>query len=642
MERTTQSSDYLIYIIDIILRVPPLFILHSILNKSFLVPLIPENISFFGPTFIIWVLIILSFFCAAMVMLVLSTNQLIEVYLFLGAAGLLIVSYYWNKYYITTEVQQMTSKHDDFNSSKILDASDSEVKKGDMGALATNTFLQISIGYMFNMLGSPARDLDRQNRFQYLLMILSRVSILFSLMFPSLICLTDPSVKVLWVTPVISVIIPIIQLHWNIIWNYKRLYWVFKRGYLSTKHMLQLFGLQTLVESEWTRLHVPQVLQVYWITSVGHQAVALTISTLNTNYDISGLYWVSLDDVFIIVKTLLVKMCETFISLIATTSMVSVITHYIGIVMSYLVMSDNEEDRNMGTVSAILFLILALQTGLTSLSFDDRLTRLYRNICLLSTAILHFIHSMCNPLLMTLSASRSMNIQRHVRVLLMCVALITLPALLLYCLWSIHSISTWLLAVSAFSIEVIIKVLISLLIYTLFMIDAYMIDDSLWESLDDYVYYIKSTGNTIEFIFGIFLFCNGAWIMMFESGGTIRAFMMCIHAYFNIWVQAKEGWKIFMKRRTAVHKINMLPEASEEQLDSYNDVCAICYQELTTARITKCQHYFHGVCLRKWLYGHDNCPMCHKMIYEEQTEQNERVEENEHLLPNGLRHEHQD
>lgn len=57
-----------------------------------------------------------------------------------------------------------------------------------------------------------------------------------------------------------------------------------------------------------------------------------------------------------------------------------------------------------------------------------------------------------------------------------------------------------------------------------------------------------------------------------------------------------------MKRRTAVNKIECLPEATPEQLIELDDVCAICYQEMQSAKITKCQHFFHGVCLRKWLY----------------------------------------
>lgn len=57
--------------------------------------------------------------------------------------------------------------------------------------------------------------------------------------------------------------------------------------------------------------------------------------------------------------------------------------------------------------------------------------------------------------------------------------------------------------------------------------------------------------------------------------------MMGIHAYFNIWLEARAGWAVFMKRRTAVHKISSLPEASYEQLQQFDDVCAICYQVRT-------------------------------------------------------------
>jgi len=62
------------------------------------------------------------------------------------------------------------------------------------------------------------------------------------------------------------------------------------------------------------------------------------------------------------------------------------------------------------------------------------------------------------------------------------------------------------------------------------------------------------------------------------TGGAIRALMMCIHAYFNIWCEARAGWSVFIKRRTAVHKISWLPEATPTQLQVMDDVCSICYQ----------------------------------------------------------------
>ena len=91
-----------------------------------------------------------------------------------------------------------------------------------------------------------------------------------------------------------------------------------------------------------------------------------------------------------------------------------------------------------------------------------------------------------------------------------------------------------------------------MVIYVLFMVDAYK--SSMWENLDDYVFYIKSLGSTIEFIFAILIFMNGAWILVFESGGRIRAFMMGVHAYFNIWLQAKAG-KFIM---TSLHSISLI------------------------------------------------------------------------------------
>ena len=160
---------------------------------------------------------------------------------------------------------------------------------------------------------------------------------------------------------------------------------------------------------------------------------------------------------------------------------------------------------------------------------------------------------------------------------------------------------TWLLAVTAFCIEVVIKVLVTVIIYGLFMWDSHC-QDGLWESLDDWVYYIRAAGNTVEFFFAVFLFFNGGWILLFESGGTIRACMMLIHAYFNIWCEARNGWTAFNKRRSAVAKINSLSDATEEEIRKHNDVCAICYQDMTSAKITRCKHMFHAICLRKWLY----------------------------------------
>ena len=496
------------------------------------------------------------------------------------------------------------------------------------------------------------------------------LSVLYHLLFclPAILHIIGVSPRVTEQLPMLCAAITNLELMGAVIGRVPRVIDTVEKNIISLKMLLRLHGIQLVIESQWVRLRVPTVLQTYWLCKLGVDILLMAVQEkiLDTGennesvtfYDMdvqsdlvsmnfkgqghaapenqmdNGVYF---DRGYIVnsTQTVLLKGCDGVIPLLGMTTVLSKLTHYLGLFLALMVGSNNEDDKNMGTMCGILFFVLALQTGLTRLEPSKRLIRLYRNLCLLSTAILHFIHSMVHPVLMNISATRAVPTSKHLRVLSMCVFLLVFPVCLLCYLWTRNTVSPWLLAVTAFSTEVMIKVMISLLIYALFMLDS--LHDGFWERLDDYIYYIKGTGNTIEFLFGIFLFCNGAWILLFESGGMIRAVMMCIHAYFNIWMQACEGWKVFMQRRTAVHKINSLPEATEEQLLQHNDVCAICHETLESARITACHHYFHGVCLRKWLYHQDRCPMCHQSIYKQS-----QVQSPAQNTPPPQPHNHQD
>lgn len=110
-------------------------------------------------------------------------------------------------------------------------------------------------------------------------------------------------------------------------------------------------------------------------------------------------------DVF---KFILISGSETLVSVLGLTSIVSVLCHLIGKTFQwFLLIEDNSEDKSIGTVSAILFYILALQTGLTTLESEKRFIRLCRNFCLLVTALFHFLHNLVAPTLMSLSAARN-------------------------------------------------------------------------------------------------------------------------------------------------------------------------------------------------------------------------------------------
>lgn len=545
---------------------------------------------------------------SALCVFVLYTKHLIIVYLYLMSVGVVFVSY-WTNVSAIKQIQALALSTPDGPSTSILE-----------------DILNLNMKNLLDLDG-PGILVIQNFAIQFLLSILFRnvhlgprhptVQKLLSLSFmaPSFMAMLPVPSNLLHHSPVFSSLLPLFLVKyvlWSSAYNVVQ---VIYAGYQHGRLFVSNYGLSALVETEWMRLNVPCVLRVFWVMRVAEHAILLLMDNYDedTEEGIKVSTLLAVQSLASMAKSLLVTGCETITAVLGMTSVISFFCHYIGNFFQWILLTDEEEDKSIGTVSAILFYILALQTGLTSLNPEKRFIRLCRNFCLLFTALLHFLHNIVNPMLMSLSASHNPSTHRHVRALGVCAFLIVFPISLLVYLWSQHTISTWLLAVSAFSIEVIVKVIVSLMIYSLFLIDAYR--STFWEQLDDYVYYIRAFGNTIEFCFGIFLFFNGAWILLFESGGAIRAVMMCIHAYFNIWCEARAGWSVFMKRRTAVNKINSLREASVDQLDRLDDVCAICYQEMHSAKITRCNHYFHGVCLRKWLYVQDRCPLCHDILY---------------------------
>ncbi|XP_055907504.1 protein TRC8 homolog isoform X2 [Eupeodes corollae] len=546
-----------------------------------------------------FIICLVGFLCAACIFM-LWTRHLVMVYLFVISVGLTFLSYWSNVSALALMESGPCLLVDilSFNTSRLLDPG------GVVLSLLPHLVAQWFMGMLFAYIHLGPRYEFLQKK-----MPLIFVS-------PILLAMLPLPPSFLKLTPAFAGVIPFILTKITLYTSAMEAGKTILNGYEYAMNFVSNFGLSALIENEWQRLNVPCVLRVFWSIRIGQELISL-IFAKDVSLNVIGT-----------VHKLLADGCETLTAVLGMTSVISIVCHYIGKMFQWFLMSgDTDEEKSLGTVSAVLFYILALQTGLTSLSPDKRFIRLCRNLCLLVTALLHFLHNIVSPILMSLSAARSPSRKRHTRALVVCMFLLVAPISLLLVLWSRHSPSTWMLAVTAFSVEVIVKVLVSLATYALFLYDARR--DSFWEKLDDYVYYVRAFGNSVEFCFGILLFFNGAWILFFESGGAIRAIMMCIHAYFNIWCEARAGWSIFMKRRSAVDKISALPEATEEQLKNLNDVCAICHQQMESAKITRCRHFFHGVCLRKWLYVQDRCPLCHEiMMYIDRPGENNPIPAN--------------
>jgi len=547
---------------------------------------IPHILRFIGCTI---------FYILSMFIFFLPTESLVVFYQYSLALGVMPVSYVSHKLMIDScQDGNIFSSYLDSNwSASLLSLG---VNYRFISSVIINYILQTSLANIMQKLVKLSGTFTVSLR-EYLTAVMVSPCLFSLLSLPS---------SLLFVSAFVSNILPAILLGISLGQQLNKVVFNLKVMYRTKRDFITNFGLNTFIESEWVRLRVPSVLRYFWLSRM---SIMLVIKQPTVSLDTSNIM-----AAFEYTKQLVIQGSDTIVTVLGMTSVVSTLSHWLGLMFQILLAADHEEDKSVASVSAVLFFVLALQTGLTGMDSEKRFHQICKNLCLLLTAILHFVHSMVQPVLMSISASRNNNRSSHIRALSICLFLLTSPTLLVLVLWQYFNVGTWLLAVTAFCIEVVVKVLVTVFVYGLFMWDSHC-QDGLWESLDDWVYYIRAVGNVVEFCFAVFLFFNGGWILLFESGGTIRACMMLIHAYFNIWCEARNGWSAFTKRRTAVAKINSLTDATEEDINKHNDVCAICYQEMTVAKITRCRHMFHSICLRKWLYMQDNCPMCHEKLY---------------------------
>lgn len=96
---------------------------------------------------------------------------------------------------------------------------------------------------------------------------------------------------------------------------------------------------------------------------------------------------------------------------------------------------------------------------------------------------------------------------------------------------------------------------------------------------------------------------------------TARWELLFVGAYFNVYLRGKElvlnsGAALQAERRI----LNRYRIATTDEIEKFDDVCAVCLFAMKKARVTPCHHLFHADCLRQCLKTSDKCPMCKREL----------------------------
>ena len=227
------------------------------------------------------------------------------------------------------------------------------------------------------------------------------------------------------------------------------------------------------------------------------------------------------------------------------------------------------------------------------------------------SSVLQSMLEIAEPMILSLSARHGKNLFHHVKVLLLCSFLFAFPLHMTYVLTLVFPVDFWMAVVLSTSLLTSAQVLDLLAVHCLLWFDATQAEP--WDPLDEVVYYVRAFTKVVEFLVAFSVVIVGVYEGATGQWTWTNALILAVHCYFNVCQRFQAGLRSFVQRRQAVKKSSSLPTATPERLVKYQDVCAICFMDMTacaTCVVTPCSHLFHRVCLRRWLSFHDRCPLC--------------------------------
>ncbi|XP_054706421.1 RING finger protein 145-like [Uloborus diversus] len=380
-----------------------------------------------------------------------------------------------------------------------------------------------------------------------------------------------------------------------------------KSACMDALTVMKTYGVGTLFTVLWNKLFVPPHFALFWL-------IEFTVKLIGTKYRAEKLAWG--DEWYMIVLTTVSSICSSPVTLLATSVTVSYVSFFtLCSVKAYLqgfsaFFRDNP--MHSGWTEGFTLILLSIQTGLIEMKMPARMVVMTVILFIVLSSLLQSMLEIAEPVVLSLSASRSRNHWRHFRALSLCLTLLIFPLYLTKVLSGVFPIDFWMLVVLSSCALTSVQVFDLLVVHSLFLYDSAKVEP--WENLDDIVYYTRAVTKVFEFFVAIFVVGMGLWESTAGKWNLVNASILMVHCYFNVWQRLQTGWQSFLLRREAAKKAKSLPSATEEQLTLLDDVCSICYGSMKSACVTLCQHYFHRTCLRKWLYVQDKCPLCHSVI----------------------------
>ena len=273
-------------------------------------------------------------------------------------------------------------------------------------------------------------------------------------------------------------------------------------------------------------------------------------------------------------------------------------------------------DHN-GWEEGMTTLLLTSITALTDMNENARMAVLVIISFVVLSSLLQSMLEISEPAILSLNTNHNSNRIHHFKVLILCAFLFFFPLYVIYVLAQIFPINFWIAVVLSTSLLIPARVLDLVIVHCLFWWDSCQKEQL--EYLDEVVYFFRSFTKILEFIIAISVVIVGLWEAVNKGTNLVNCSILVLHCYFNVWQRINDGLRSFFRRREATRIVNSLIFVDWEQISKCDDLCSICFVEMSTNQsllivMTKCNHLFHRLCIKKWLCIQNRCPLCTSTI----------------------------
>ncbi|CAG9539203.1 unnamed protein product [Cercopithifilaria johnstoni] len=265
---------------------------------------------------------------------------------------------------------------------------------------------------------------------------------------------------------------------------------------------------------------------------------------------------------------------------------------------------------NGGYAGALTLALLCAQTGVLGMQTEQKAFLLGLVLLIVVSALLQSLYEILELRLLAIAANRLTSRSQHMRSVFLAVIVIGTSLCTSAAITRFLPIDLWCLIIVSNCLLTAVHTLSALIVYAIYVLERESMDA--WGRADYVVFICKTITCGVEVLLALNIVCYGILTSLMGHWTLTSLAVLVFYLYFSVWRRLQAGIVSVQSRHAAYLSLSQLPHVSKATLQQRCDACAIClFDMVEDVRVTPCKHFFHSVCLRKWLCVKQVCPLCY-------------------------------